>query len=112
MRMLRTEYGGMNEVLVNLYGLTGKQQYLDTAHLFEQPASSIRWLGTATSCRACTPIRTCPRSSARRGCMSLPASALSRQIAQYFLDEVLTERSYVIGNTSVDESWRSDAGAT
>jgi len=35
-RMLRTEYGGMNEVLANLYGLTGKQQYLDTAHLFEQ----------------------------------------------------------------------------
>ena len=28
MRMLRTEYGGMNEVLANLYGLTGKQQYL------------------------------------------------------------------------------------
>ncbi len=27
-RMLRTEYGGMNEVLANLYGLTKKQRYL------------------------------------------------------------------------------------
>ena len=35
--MLRTEYGGMNEVLANLYGLTGKEQYLHAAHLFEQP---------------------------------------------------------------------------
>ncbi len=33
-----------------------------------------------------------------------------REIAQYFLEEVLSERSYAIGNTSVGESWRSDAG--
>jgi DUF1680 family protein len=33
-----------------------------------------------------------------------------REIAEYFLNEVLTERSYAIGNTSVDEFWRSDAG--
>jgi DUF1680 family protein len=37
MRMLRTEYGGMNEVLVNLAAITKKQQYIDTAHVFEQP---------------------------------------------------------------------------
>jgi hypothetical protein len=34
-----------------------------------------------------------------------------REIAGYFLEEVLTERSYAIGNTSLDEFWRSDAGA-
>ena len=36
-RMLRTEYGGMNEVLANLYGVTHKERYLWTARLFEQP---------------------------------------------------------------------------
>jgi DUF1680 family protein len=36
-RMLRTEYGGMNEVLVNLAAITHKERYLDAAHLFEQP---------------------------------------------------------------------------
>ncbi len=36
MFMLRTEYGGMNEVMANLYGLTGRARYLDLAHLFEQ----------------------------------------------------------------------------
>src|SRR5947209_16196177 len=33
MFMLRTEFGGMNEVLANLSALTGKQQYLRTARL-------------------------------------------------------------------------------
>ena len=36
-RMLRTEYGGMNEVLANLAAVTQKERYLDAAHLFEQP---------------------------------------------------------------------------
>jgi hypothetical protein len=37
-RMLRNEYGGMNESLVNLAQLTGKDRYLATARLFEQPS--------------------------------------------------------------------------
>jgi len=36
-RMLRTEYGGMNEVLANLAAITKNQRYLRCAHLFEQP---------------------------------------------------------------------------
>jgi len=37
LRMLRTEYGGMNEVLANLAAATKKERYLDAARLFEQP---------------------------------------------------------------------------
>jgi DUF1680 family protein len=33
-----------------------------------------------------------------------------RQIAEYFLEEVLTARNYVIGNTSLDEHWRTAPG--
>jgi DUF1680 family protein len=33
-----------------------------------------------------------------------------RQIAEYFLEEVLTARNYVIGNTSLDEHWRTLPG--
>jgi DUF1680 family protein len=33
-----------------------------------------------------------------------------RQIAEYFLDEVLAARTYVIGNTSVEEFWRTPPG--
>ena len=37
-RMLRNEYGGMNEVLANLAAVTRKDRYIEAAHLFEQPS--------------------------------------------------------------------------
>jgi DUF1680 family protein len=40
----------------------------------------------------------------------LTGDARYRDIAQYFLEEVLTERNYAIGNCSVDEHWKTDAG--
>jgi DUF1680 family protein len=40
----------------------------------------------------------------------LTGDARYRDIAQYFLEEVLTERCYAIGNMSVDEHWRNDPG--
>ena len=67
------------------------------------PAFSIRLPHAATSCRACMRTRTFPRSSARPACMRSPAIAAIAQIAEYFLEEVLTARNYVIGNTSLDE---------
>ena len=33
---LDTEFGGMNEVLANLYGVTGNADYLKTAEAFNQ----------------------------------------------------------------------------
>jgi hypothetical protein len=36
-RILKTEYGGMNEALYNLSAITGKRQYFRTATRFEQP---------------------------------------------------------------------------
>jgi DUF1680 family protein len=35
-RVLLVEYGGMGEVLANLYGLTGKREYLDLAQRFDK----------------------------------------------------------------------------
>ncbi len=59
-RILGTEYGGMGEVLSNLYAVTGKPYY--------------------------------------------------RNIAEYFWDEVVSERSYCTGGTSNHESWNTDPG--
>ncbi len=33
-KMLRCEYGGMNDVLANIYAITGDQKYLSTSYLF------------------------------------------------------------------------------
>jgi DUF1680 family protein len=108
--MLRTEYGGMNEVLANLYGLTGKQQYLDTAHLFEQPSFLDPLAGHRDELKGLHANTHVPKVIGAARMYELTGDARYRGIAQYFLDEVLTERSYAIGNTSVGEFWRSDPG--
>ena len=64
-KMLGNEHGGMNEVLANLYGLTGEEKYLTIAQRFNHmavlgPASQAR----RTSSPACTPTRRSPSSSA------------------------------------------------
>ena len=108
--MLRTEYGGMNEVLANLYGLTGKQQYLGTAHLFEQPMFLDPLAAHRDDLRGLHANTHVPKVIGAARMYELTGDTRYRDIAQYFLDEVLTQRCYVIGNMSVGESWRSDPG--
>ena len=108
--MLRTEYGGMNEVLANLSALTGRQQYLDTARLFEQPSFLDPLAQHRDSLRGLHANTHVPKVIGAARMYELTGETRYRDIALYFLEEVLTERSYVIGNTSVGESWRSDPG--
>ena len=110
MFMLRTEYGGMNEVLANLYGLTGKQQYLGTARLFEQPMFLDPLAGHRDELRGLHVNTHVPKVIGAARMYELTGDPRYRDIAQYFLGEVLDERCYAIGNTSVGESWRSDPG--
>ena len=109
-RMLRVEYGGMNEVLVNLAAVTKKDRYIATAHLFEQPnfldpLASRR--DELTGLHANTHV---PKIIGAARMYEVTGDRRYRQIAEYFLEEVLTARNYVIGNTSVDEHWKTPAG--
>ena len=109
-RMLRVEYGGMNEVLVNLASVTKKDRYLATAHLFEQPnfldpLASRR--DELTGLHANTHV---PKIIGAARMYEVTGDRRYQQIAEYFLEEVLTARNYVIGNTSLDEHWKTPAG--
>jgi DUF1680 family protein len=108
--MLRTEYGGMNEVLANLYRITDKQQYLDTARLFEQPMFLDPLAQHRDELRGLHANTHVPKAIGAARMFELTGDTRYREIAQYFLEEVLTERCYAIGNTSVGESWHSDPG--
>jgi DUF1680 family protein len=108
--MLRTEYGGMNEVLANLYGITGKQRYLDAARLFEQHIFLDPLAMHRDELRGLHANTHVPKVIGAARMYELTGDSRYRDIAEYFLDEVLAERSYVIGNTSVGELWRTDAG--
>jgi DUF1680 family protein len=108
-RMLRTEYGGMNEALVNLAELTKKQQYLDTARLFEQPSILDPLAARRDELQGLHANTNVPKMIGAARMYEVTGDARYRRIAEYFLEEVLTARSYAIGNTSLDEHWTTPA---
>jgi len=109
-RMLRTEYGGMNEVLVNLAALTQKERYLDTARLFEQPGFLDPLAERRDELRGLHANTHVPKVIGAARMYEVTGERRYRTIAEYFLEEVLTARNYAIGNTSLDEHWRSSPG--
>jgi hypothetical protein len=109
-RMLRTEYGGMNEVLVNLAALTKKNRYIETAHLFEQPSFLDPLAERRDELQGLHANTHVPKIIGAARMYEVTGNRRYRQIAEYFLEEVLTARNYVIGNTSLDEHWRTLPG--
>jgi len=110
MFILRTEFGGMNEVLANLSGLTGKQQYLSEAHLFEQAMFLDPLAAHRDELKGLHANTHVPKVIGAARMYELTGEQRYRDLATYFLDEVLAERNYAIGNCSVGEHWRTNAG--
>lgn len=109
-RMLRTEYGGMNEVLANLAAVTNKERYLDAAHLFEQPGFLDPLAERRDELQGLHANTHVPKIIGAARMYEVTGDGRYRDIAEYFLGEVLAARNYVIGNTSLDEHWTSPAG--
>jgi len=109
-RMLRTEYGGMNEALVNLAALTKKERYLDTARLFEQPSILDPLAERRDELQGLHANTNVPKMIGAARMYEVSGERRYREIAEYFLQEVLTARNYAIGNTSLDEHWTTPAG--
>jgi uncharacterized protein len=109
-RILKTEYGGTMEGLLNLYALTGKQHYLWLSHRFEQeqffgPLAAHR--DELKGLHANTHV---PKviGAARR--YELTGEDRYRQISQFFWGQIVNERAYATGGTSNFEFWRTDPG--
>src|SRR5215813_14215557 len=109
-RVLEREYGGMNDVLYNLFAVTGDRSYRQLASRFDHE----RILGPLAEGRdelkglhVNTQI---PKiiGAARR--YELTGDARFRDIADYFWREVTGRRSYCTGGTSNGERWASDPG--
>ena len=109
-RILGTEYGGMGETLCNLYAVTGKPYYLHVAQRFDKkwffdPLSQHR--DELKGLHVNTHI---PQVIAAARYYELTGDNYYRNIAEYFWDEVVSERSYCTGGTSNHESWNTDPG--
>jgi hypothetical protein len=106
-RMLRTEYGGMNEVFANLAAVTKNERYLDAAHLFEQPGFLDPLADRRDELQGLHANTHVPKIIGAARTYEVTGDRRYRAIAEYFIEEVLSARSYAIGNTSLDEFWKT-----
>jgi len=108
-RMLdRTEQGGMNEALADLYGLTGERQWLVLSRRFVQKRyveplarGEDRLKGEHVNSFIPNIIGT-----ARQ--YEVIGDEPDRRIAEYFWTQVTSARCYCTGGTSNQEHWRGD----
>jgi hypothetical protein len=102
-KMLGTEHGGMNEVLANLYGLTGDEKYLKIAQRFNHMAvlgPASRREDKLTGLHANTQI---PKFIGTARQYELTGQEWLKTASTFFWDTVVKERSYVIGGHSDGE---------
>lgn len=109
-RVLSTEFGGMGEVLSNLYAVTGKQDYLEIAQRFDKKQFLDSLAAHRDELKGLHVNTHIPQVIAAARYYELTGERRYRDIAEYFWDEVVGERSYCTGGTSNGESWNTDPG--
>jgi hypothetical protein len=109
-RVLGTEFGGMGEVLSNLYAVTGKEYYLRMAQRFDKKAFFDPLADHRDELKGLHVNTHIPQVIAAARYYELTGERRYRDIAEYFWDEVVSERSYCTGGTSNRETWNTDPG--
>lgn len=109
-RVLGTEYGGMGESLANLYAITGKEYHLEVAQRFDKKQFFDPLAAHRDELKGLHVNTHIPQVIAAARLYELTGDRRYRDIAEYFWDEVVSERSYCTGGTSNHESWNTDPG--
>ncbi|MGH9493869.1 MAG: beta-L-arabinofuranosidase domain-containing protein [Candidatus Sulfotelmatobacter sp.] len=109
-RVLGTEFGGMGESLSNLYAITGKRDYLEVAQRFDKKRFFDPLAEHRDELKGLHVNTHIPQVIAAAHYYELTGQRRYRDIAEYFWDEVVSERSYCTGGTSNREGWNSDPG--
>src|SRR5215470_13387157 len=109
-RILKTEYGGMNEAMFNLAAARGNQQYLEIGRRFEQASFFDPLAGHRDELKGLHVNTHIPKVIGAARLHELSGAPRYRDIAEYFWDEVTSERTYATGGTSNGESWNTDPG--
>jgi uncharacterized protein len=104
-RMLEIEFGGMIEVLANLYGVTGEAKYLDLAKKFEHKRildPLAHGVDPLDNVHANTQI---PKIIGVAREYELTGDARYHEIASFFWDRVVHHRTFAMGGNSDGEAF-------
>lgn len=100
LRMLNCEYGGMNDVLVNLYALTGNPGYLDLSRKFNDEfvmGQLAKEIDPMPGKHSNTNV---PKAVGAACAYELTGSEKDKTIASFFWKTMVHHHSYVIGGNS------------
>jgi DUF1680 family protein len=97
---LKTEYGGMNEVLANLYGVTRNADYLKAAEAFNQKSLFDPLAAGDDRLNGLHANTQIPKMIGAARQYELTGSKRDEDIASFFWERVALHRSYVIGGDS------------
>lgn len=109
-RVLLVEYGGMGEVLCNLYAVTGKREYLNLAKRFDKKWFFDPLAAHRDELKGLHVNTHIPQVIAAARLYQLTGDKHYWNIADYFWNEVTSQRSYCTGGTSNFETWRTEPG--
>ncbi|HUM04397.1 MAG TPA: beta-L-arabinofuranosidase domain-containing protein [Terriglobales bacterium] len=109
-RVLGTEFGGMGEIFANLYAVTGKEDYLEVGQRFDHKQFFDPLAAHRDELRGLHVNTQIPKVIGAARYYELTQENRYRAIADYFWNEVVSERSYCTGGTSNGEIWNTDPG--
>ena len=103
----KTEQGGMNEALANLYALTGNADYLALARRFVQASYNAPLAAQRDELIGQHANSFIPNMIGTARLYETGHDDQDRRIAEFFWDQVTSARSYSTGGTSNQEHWRT-----
>lgn len=102
-KMLDTEFGGMNEVLISLHGITRNNKYLELANKFYHAkvlSPMVKGIPNFTGLHSNTQI---PKVLGVIREYELIGSDSLKDVAEFFWEEVVNHHTYVIGGNGYNE---------
>jgi len=99
-KMLKCEYGGMNDLLANLYAVTGEKKYLDLSYKFYDDfvmAPLSKRIDPMPGKHSNTNV---PKAIGSAAQYELTSKETDKTIASFFWETMVNHHSYVIGGNS------------
>jgi uncharacterized protein len=102
---LNTEFGGMNEVLANIYSVTGNPEYLRIAHKFDHKRLFDQWAAGEDKLDGLHGNTQFPKAIGAAREYEITGEKRFYDIASFFWQRVALARSFVIGGNTDGESF-------